>query len=99
MNASFALTQSASQDIYDIVDYIHDNSGLNQALRVHRKLVDGFKKIGEYPGIGHIRPELSDESVRVYAVFSFLVIYRPETKPVQILRVIHGARDLIAAME
>jgi antitoxin ParD1/3/4/toxin ParE1/3/4 len=55
--------------------------------------------VGEYPGIGHIREDLADESVRVHAVFSFLVIYRPETKPVQVLRVIHGARDLNSAME
>lgn len=99
MSASFALTPSASQDISEIVDYILEKSGLNQALRVHKKLVDGFRKIGDFPGIGHARPELIDESVRVYAIFSFLVIYRSDTKPVQILRIIHGARDLITAME
>lgn len=99
MNASFALTPAASQDINDIVDFVYENSGLNQAHRVHRKLADGFRKIGEHPGIGHPRPELIDESVRVYTVYSFLVIYRSDTKPVEILRIIHGARDLNAAME
>jgi plasmid stabilization system protein ParE len=99
MSGSFVLTPSASRDIDDIFEYVLEHSGPNQALHIHKKLVDGFKMVGEYPGIGHVREDLADESVRVHAVFSFLVIYRSETKPVQVLRVIHGARDLNSAME
>jgi len=28
------------------------------------------------------------------AVYSYLIVYRPETKPLQIVRVVHGHRDV-----
>jgi len=55
--------------------------------------------VGAQPGIGHVRDDLADESLRVWAVFSYLIIYRTDTKPVQIIRVIHGARDVPSAIE
>jgi len=77
-----------------------EQSGPNRALHVHRKLYEGFSKIGAQPNLlGHIRDDLADESLRVFVVFSYLIIYDPETKPVQIIRVIHGARDLPKAFE
>lgn len=100
MTGSFILTPSASRDIDGILEYVLEHSGPNRALHVHRKLYDGFSKISAQPKLlGHIRDDLADESLRVYRVFWFLVIYRPETKPVQILRVIHGARDVPRAFE
>lgn len=54
--------------------------------------------IGESPGKGHLRPDLADESLRLWSVFSYLIVYRPTTRPVQILRVVHGAQELAAAL-
>lgn len=42
---------------------------------------------------------LANESPRVWSVFSYLIIYRPETKPVQILHVIRGTRDAPNAID
>jgi plasmid stabilization system protein ParE len=38
--------------------------------------------------------ELGDDAARVIAISSVLVIYDPTLKPLTILRVIHGARNL-----
>ena len=46
------------------------------------------------PGIGHIRTDLTDADVRFWSVFKYLVIYRPETKPLEIVRVLHGRREV-----
>ena len=99
MSRSFILTPSASRDIDGIFEYVLEHDGPVRALHVYNKLHEGFLKIGAHPGIGHWREELADESLRVWTVFSFLVIYLPETRPVQIIRVLHGARDISKAIE
>src|SRR5262245_6931833 len=99
MNGSFLLTPAATRDIDHILEYILEHSGANRALHVHRRLYQGLSRIAENPGLGHFRDDLADESLRVYAVFSYLIIYRPGTRPLQILRVIHGARDLPRAFQ
>lgn len=100
MKRSFVLTQSAARDIDRILQYVLDDSGPSRALRVHARLYEALSKIAVQPNlVGHVRHDLADESLRVLAVFSYLVIYRPDTRPVQILRVIHGARDLRAAFD
>lgn len=42
----------------------------------------------------HLRPDLTPEDVRFWSVFKYLVIYRPGTKPLEIVRVLHGNRDV-----
>ena len=44
--------------------------------------------------VGHTRWELGDDSLRVVSIYRFLVIYDPTRRPLEILRVVHGARDL-----
>jgi plasmid stabilization system protein ParE len=94
MTGSFILTPSAARDLDELLEYVLEQGGPNAALHVHHRLHEGFTKVAAQPGIGHLRDDFADESLRVWAVFSYLIIYRPETKPVQILRVIHGARDV-----
>ena len=99
MTRTFPVTPSACHDLDDIFEYVLETSGPNRALHVYREFHEGFAKIGAQPKLmGHVREDLADESLRVFNVFSFLVIYRPDTVPVQIIRVIHGARDVPRAM-
>jgi antitoxin ParD1/3/4/toxin ParE1/3/4 len=99
MTGPFVLTPSAARDLDGIFEYVLENSGANSALHVYDRLHKGLSKVGAEPGIGHVRDDLADETLRVWTVFSYLIIYRPETNPVQILRVIHGARDVLSALE
>ena len=32
--------------------------------------------------------------MKFWPVYSYLIVYNPETKPVQIIRVLHGMRDV-----
>jgi plasmid stabilization system protein ParE len=99
MTCTFILTPSAARDLDDILGYVLEHGGANPALHVYECLHEGFFKVGIEPGIGHVRDDLAGESLRVWAVFSYLVIYRPDTKPVQIIRVIHGARDVPSILD
>jgi len=45
--------------------------------------------------MGRERPELSP-GIRSFVVMSWVVFYRPQSDAMEIIRVLHGARDLDA---
>ena len=94
MNAGYQLTDTAQADLAEILLYVADRDGAERALRVHDKFVLAFELLATQPGSGTTRPDLTGEHVRWWFVFKWAVIYDPESTPIRILRVIHGARDL-----
>jgi toxin ParE1/3/4 len=89
----FVLTPLAEQDVNDIWDYIADDS-IEAADRVLNALDNAMVKLAKSPSIGHWREELTDKRHRFFLVYSYLIAYRHETKPLQIIRVLHAARDV-----
>src|SRR6267378_3293521 len=89
----FILTPRARQDVSEIWDYIADDN-IEAADRVLAALESAMIKLAKNPGIGHWREELSDKRHRFFLVYSYLIVYRHETKPLQIIRVLHAARDV-----
>jgi len=61
---------------------------------VATRLKAAFAKLVESPNLGHPRPELRDDDARVFFASGVLIIYDPFLKPLTILRVVHGSRDL-----
>ncbi len=60
-------------------------------------VTDLFKslyRLADVPNSGHRRPDLTSRNVIFYRVYSYLVIYRPGTNPVQVLGVLHGKRNI-----
>ena len=46
---------------------------------------------------GQVRKELTSRPVRFWTVQRFpnyLIVYRPDARPLQIIRILHGMRDL-----
>jgi plasmid stabilization system protein ParE len=46
---------------------------------------------------GRIRPELSQSPLRFWVVPrhpNYIIVYDPETKPLMIIRILHGKRNL-----
>ncbi len=52
-----------------------------------------MRRIAARPGIGHLREDLADEFLRFVTVWNCLIVYRV-ARPVEIVRVVHGARDV-----
>jgi plasmid stabilization system protein ParE len=50
------------------------------------------------PGMGHRRNELASKELFVWPVGQYLIIYRPDTDPLEIVRVVSGYRDLAALL-
>src|SRR5579859_6175738 len=90
---SFVLTPRAENDLNQIWDYIADDN-IEAADRVLNALEAAFIKLTKTPGMGHVREELADRKYRFFVVYSYLIVYRYETDPLQIIRVLHAARDV-----
>ena len=89
----FVVTPRARRDINEIWDYIADDN-IEAAGRVLDALDRAMIRLAKNPGIGHLREDLADKRHRFLLVYSYLIVYRPETKPLQIIRILHAARDL-----
>ncbi len=46
------------------------------------------------PEMGHTREDLTRRQLKFWSVFSYLLVYDPESKPLTVIAVLHGARDV-----
>ena len=60
------------------------------------KLFDAFEVLGQTPGIGHRGQDLTSHPVLFWPVGAYLVIYRAERRPIDIVAVTQGSRDIPA---
>jgi len=62
-------------------------------------LVDNkIQALSRRPGLGRRRPELSSD-IRSFAVGRHVVFYLPLSRGIEIVRVLHGARDIESIFE
>lgn len=93
----YEFSPLAEQDLYDIWATIAlDNR--TAADKVLRKIREAVRRLAEHPGIGHRREDFGNEAPRVWTVYSYLIVYRPDTNPLQVVRIVHGAQEMPAAM-
>jgi toxin ParE1/3/4 len=91
------LTPLAEADIEGIGDRIAERNPA-RAVTYVRELRGRCLSIGEFPHAGPPRPQWG-EGVRIAVHGKYLIVYRVRDEAVQILRVVHGARDLDALFE
>ena len=96
--SEFVLTQAAKGDLLKILEYLEGDNP-NAVLKVVNALDAAMQLLANNPGVGHLRPDLTPQEVRFWSVFRYLVIYRPDTKPLEIIRVLHGKRDVRRLLE
>ena len=53
-----------------------------------------MRRLAEFPHIGHTREDVTDKPLRFWSVYSYPIVYWPEKKPLEVVRVVHGAQDL-----
>ena len=99
MSSRFVLSTPASQDLDEIFAYVLQEGGARRAGPVLDRLQQAMNDLAESPGKGHKREDLTDAPVRFWSVWSFLVVYKPGTKPLEIVRILHGARDVGTILE
>jgi plasmid stabilization system protein ParE len=98
--ASYELSPVALEDILQIQEFIaRDNVGAAEQLV--EQVFRAFEHLPEWPRSGHTRVDLTPRKVLFWPVGSCLVVYCEGLKSseVQIVAVLHGARDLLKILE
>ncbi|MGC1394270.1 MAG: type II toxin-antitoxin system RelE/ParE family toxin [Coleofasciculaceae cyanobacterium] len=99
MNYELIIRNRATQDLRQQANYILINSNAAAAERFLELAEDTFAQLLRVPGIGKVVRLVSVRmgEVRQWRIKDFqeyLVFYRIVDERVEILRVLHGARDL-----
>lgn len=90
---AYLLTPAARDDIGEIWLYIAGDNPV-AADDLEDEFFVAFGRLADKPGLGHWRRDLTDKPVRFFTVRrQYLVVYTPDTRPLEIIRVLHGARD------
>ena len=101
MPTGFQLTPRALDDLSEIWDYIAIDS-VKAANRVESAILSACSNLARHPFIGSKRGEITPLPVRFWTASrfpNFIVVYRPDTKPLQVISVLHGKRDLKTYLE
>lgn len=67
---------------------------MEAADRVIDDIHDALEALADFPEMGHRRDDLADAALRIWPVHSYLIVYRPERRPIEVVRIISGFRDL-----
>lgn len=94
MSPRAIVTGPAKDDLLSIWEYLADHATLDTADRVIAAIRDGIEQLVSTPRIGFMRESFAPPSVRFWRVHSFYIVYRWEKQPIEILRVVHAARDV-----
>ena len=101
MTSSYSVKPRAATDLDEYADYLSQEAGLEVAIQFLNSAQVTFALLADYPNMGWParlkHPEL--KRLRVFRVTTFenmLILYRPLANGVEILRVVHGARNLQA---
>lgn len=85
----------AAADILDIWDHIAEDS-LDQADRWVDKLDEKFGILATQPLMGRAREELA-ANLRSFPFGRYVIFYTPVPDGIDVVRVLHSARDVYAA--
>ena len=94
--AAFRFTPDAVADLDDIWRFIaSDNRAA--ADQAEEAIFAACEALATNPFQGHVRPDLTKPPVRFRTLPShtnYMVVYRPETIPLRVLRVLYGKRNV-----
>ena len=89
-------SNKAKKDFLSIWAYIAEDSP-NAADRLLDTIKEKCDLLGDNPDLGQARPGISAE-MRYFPIKNYLILYRKTPHGVDVVRVLHGARDLGGAL-
>jgi antitoxin ParD1/3/4 len=98
--SEYRFTPQAAEDLFDIWRYIAEGSP-EAANRVEETVYSACAFLAESPHAGRIREDLTALPLRFWLVQPFRncwIVYDPEQKPLQIIRILHPARNVAAIL-
>lgn len=95
----FRYTARAESDARAIWEYIADRSGEGMADRILARIEAECSFLGRSPLAGHERSDLTSRQLRFWSVYAYLIVYRPDTRPIEVVGIIHGARNVKGVLD
>jgi toxin ParE1/3/4 len=104
MTGQYQVLPAADQDLDDQAAYLATEANLQTALRFYDAASVTFGKIASMPGMGERWPSTHPRlgGLRVWRIEGFerhLIFYRAAGDGIEIVRVLHGARDIDTVLE
>jgi plasmid stabilization system protein ParE len=101
MNGAFQLTPQATEDL-DAIWWFIAEGNRDAADRVEMEILATCRRLAKHPRMGTRRQDVTPLPVRFWTVTKFpnyVIVYRPETDPLQVVAVLHGKRGLKEVLE
>lgn len=95
---NYVLSPETKEDVREIRDYLVSQGGRRLARYVLQEITASFRLLASHPEAGHLRQDLTPLPVKFWPVFSYLIVYDPAARPLAIVRVLHGSRNVGAIL-
>lgn len=89
----YDLTEVAQQDMRDILVFIARENP-DAALKLGREFISAMERLAVFPHLGQLRKDFTNNPFRFWPMYSYFIMYRPDTKPLEIVRVLSGYRNI-----
>jgi antitoxin ParD1/3/4/toxin ParE1/3/4 len=99
--SAYRLTIPAKADLQTIWSYISRDSP-SAADDVEEAILSACRLLARNPAMGHVRKDLTKRTLRFWTLASYrkyIIVYDPETKPLKIIRILHGSRNLTRTLK
>jgi plasmid stabilization system protein ParE len=96
LSFDFQLTPQAVEDLGGIWWFIAEDNR-DAADRVETEIFATCRRLAMHPLMGTKRRDITSLPVRFWTVSKFpnyVIVYRPDADPMQVIAVLHGKRDL-----
>jgi toxin ParE1/3/4 len=95
----YVFAPSARDDLLDIITYLRDAGGPEVAMNVAARIRDMCRLLAETPGtLGAAREEILP-GLRSFPIPPHVLFIRYSEDSVEIVRILHGRRDIDRAFE
>ncbi len=91
-------TEVAYEDLHEAYRYIARDS-VNYATGFAERVLQAVSSLDTFPFGGRMVPEFGDTTVRETYVGKYRLIYKVTDDAIQVVALIHGARDLASLWE
>jgi toxin ParE1/3/4 len=88
------VSRQAHEDAYGLWSYIAEDNP-EAAHRWENLLNDSYALLAQHPRLGPARPDLGTD-LRFFPMGSYVIFYREVSEGLEIVRVLHGSRNLEA---
>jgi plasmid stabilization system protein ParE len=92
--SSFIFSPAAQQDLIEIWQYIAEDN-LRAADKVIQTIQEKCNLLSQQPNIGHRRTDLTNRPVLFWPVYNYLIVYKSDSTPLEIVRILSGYRNII----